>query len=92
MVHEEHNPEGYVDEQAATRPPPRRPPYSLQDKLTAFQRDGDSVTDKNFKLPEEKPFQKKHVTTKKDKQLKAATKQQATRRRSSQESQRYPTM
>ncbi|XP_072033015.1 uncharacterized protein C7orf57-like [Amphiura filiformis] len=91
MVHEEHNPEGYVDEHADTRQPLRRPPYSLQDKLTAFQRDGDSVTDKRVKLPEEQPFQRKPVGTKKEKQLKAAAKQQANQRKaSSQQSQRYP--
>ncbi|XP_022110891.1 uncharacterized protein C7orf57-like [Acanthaster planci] len=66
MVHEEYNPETHVDEQEGKRPPPRRPPYSLQDKLSVFEREGGCVTDKmHVKLPEIKATGKK--VTKKDK-------------------------
>ena len=75
MVHEEYNPDTQVDEQEGKRPPPRRPPYSLQDKLSVFQREGDSAADKmHVKLPEIKD---KKVTRKdKGKKLEGKTKSQ----------------
>jgi hypothetical protein len=73
MVHEEYNPATHVDEQEGKRPPPRRPPFSLQDKMSVFQREGDSVTDKmHVKLPEIKPVGRK--ASKKDKGKKEETK------------------
>lgn len=79
MVHEEYNPETYVDEQEGKRPPPRRPPFSLQDKMTVFQREGDSVTDKmHVKLPEIKPTGRR--PPKKDKGKKEDSKSQSQKR------------
>ncbi|XP_071792244.1 uncharacterized protein C7orf57-like [Asterias amurensis] len=60
MVHEEYKPDSHVDDQEGVRPPPRRPPFSLQDKLSVFQREGDSVSDKmHVRLPEITPTGKK---------------------------------
>lgn len=98
MVHEEHQPEinPETTEYRASSGPTRRPPFSLQDKLTAFQRDGDRVCDKTVKLPEEQPFQRKPAagSKKKEQQLKAAAKQQTVQKRggSSDSDKRYPTV
>ncbi|XP_071941253.1 uncharacterized protein C7orf57-like isoform X2 [Antedon mediterranea] len=43
---------------------PKRPPYSLNDNLSAFQRDGNTVTDKTIKLPEVDRQYKKGVVFK----------------------------
>lgn len=81
MVHEEYTPEKpQEDELSGTRQPPRRPPYSLQDSISAFQRDGESVTDKTVKLDEDVPYSKRFAKKDKKRDVEQMNKALAARR------------
>lgn len=93
MVHEEYTPEKpQEDELSGKRQPPRRPPYSLQDNISAFQRDGDSVTDKTVKLDEDVPYSKRFAKKDKKRDVEQMNKALAARRDSSGQNQKNTIM
>ncbi|XP_071822989.1 uncharacterized protein C7orf57-like isoform X2 [Apostichopus japonicus] len=81
MVHEGYdssNPN--EDSMGDRRPPVRRPPYSLQDGISAFKRDGDSVTNKTVNLPEDVPHSKRFAKKNKKSEVDQMNKALAARR------------
>lgn len=83
MVHEEYDPMNPVDDSMGnSRPPVRRPPFSLQDSVSAFKRDGDIVTDKTVKLTEDLPHSKRFAKKDKKSDIQQMNKALAARRES----------